>query len=218
MVHADRFRLIVLALVTLGVGLGFVTTAVAQQAPRDVIRGIPGYDLVISWGNHATLQIGVIDNPPPAGGMMTYNDLIEVDPVGNYTGLNYPTTILLTDIHPDHFDPAAIARRRTGFTTVIAPAAAKLAGTTVMANGETKTFERVTVEAVPMYNLTRGPAAGQRYHDKGRGNGYVITMVGKRIYVAGDTECTPEMKALKSIDVAFVCMNLISIVRRFVRV
>jgi L-ascorbate metabolism protein UlaG (beta-lactamase superfamily) len=59
-----------------------------------------------------------------------------------------------------------------------------------------------------MYNLTRGPAAGQRYHDKGRGNGYVITLGGKRIYIAGDTEGTPEMRALKNIDVAFVPMNV----------
>ena len=59
-----------------------------------------------------------------------------------------------------------------------------------------------------MYNLTRGPSAGQLYHDKGRGNGYVLTIADKRIYIAGDTECTPEMKALRGIDVAFVPMNL----------
>ena len=59
-----------------------------------------------------------------------------------------------------------------------------------------------------MYNLQRGPAAGQLFHDKGRGNGYIVTLGGKRIYIAGDTECTPEMKALKNIDVAFVPMNL----------
>jgi L-ascorbate metabolism protein UlaG (beta-lactamase superfamily) len=59
-----------------------------------------------------------------------------------------------------------------------------------------------------MYNLTRGPAAGQLYHTKGRGNGYVITLGGKRIYIAGDTEGVPEMRALKNIDVAFIPMNL----------
>ena len=59
-----------------------------------------------------------------------------------------------------------------------------------------------------MYNLQRGPAAGQLFHTKGRGNGYVITIGGKRLYFAGDTECTPEMKALKNIDVAFLPMNL----------
>jgi L-ascorbate metabolism protein UlaG (beta-lactamase superfamily) len=61
-----------------------------------------------------------------------------------------------------------------------------------------------------MYNFTpgRGPAPGKFYHDKGRGNGYVLTYGGKRFYISGDTEATPEMKALKNIDVAFVCMNL----------
>jgi len=59
-----------------------------------------------------------------------------------------------------------------------------------------------------MYNLQRGPSAGKLYHDKGRGNGYVLTFGDKRWYVSGDTECTAEMRALKNIDVAFVCMNL----------
>ena len=55
---------------------------------------------------------------------------------------------------------------------------------------------------------SRGPAAGQLFHTKGRGNGYIVTVGGKRLYFAGDTECIPEMKALKNIDVAFVPMNL----------
>jgi L-ascorbate metabolism protein UlaG (beta-lactamase superfamily) len=77
-----------------------------------------------------------------------------------------------------------------------------------MANGQTKTVAGVSIEAVPMYNLQRGPAAGQLFHPKGRGNGYIVTLGGKRIYIAGDTECTPEMKALTNIDVAFLPMNL----------
>jgi L-ascorbate metabolism protein UlaG (beta-lactamase superfamily) len=59
-----------------------------------------------------------------------------------------------------------------------------------------------------MYNLKRGPDAGKLYHDRGRGNGYEIDFAGTRVYLSGDTECTPEMKALEKIDVAFVCMNL----------
>jgi L-ascorbate metabolism protein UlaG (beta-lactamase superfamily) len=85
---------------------------------------------------------------------------------------------------------------------------AKLEGAIVMANGETRDVDGLSISAVPMYNLTRGPAAGQLFHDKGRGNGYVITLGGKRIYIAGDTEGIPEMRALKGIDVAFVPMNL----------
>ena len=65
-----------------------------------------------------------------------------------------------------------------------------------------------TIEAIPAYNLKRGPAPGKLFHDKGRGNGYVLTYRGKRFYFSGDTEGVPEMRALKNIDVAFVCMNL----------
>jgi L-ascorbate metabolism protein UlaG (beta-lactamase superfamily) len=81
-----------------------------------------------------------------------------------------------------------------------------------MNNGQTQTVNvggtNITIEAVPAYNLTRGPAAGQFYHTKGRGNGYVLTLGGKRIYMSGDTECVPEIKALRNIDVAFLPMNL----------
>jgi len=59
-----------------------------------------------------------------------------------------------------------------------------------------------------MYNLVRGPSPGKLFHDKGRGNGYVLTLGGRHLYLSGDTECIPEMKALKNIDIAFVCMNL----------
>jgi L-ascorbate metabolism protein UlaG (beta-lactamase superfamily) len=78
----------------------------------------------------------------------------------------------------------------------------------VISNGETKTWHGWSIEAVPMYNLVRGPEAGKLYHDKGRGNGYVLTYGGKRFYFSGDTERIPEMRALKNIDVAFLCMNL----------
>ena len=77
-----------------------------------------------------------------------------------------------------------------------------------IANGESKTWQNWSIEAIPAYNLTRGPAPGKLFHDKGRGNGYVLTYGGKRFYFSGDTEGVPEMRALKNIDVAFVCMNL----------
>src|SRR5258707_3282225 len=77
-----------------------------------------------------------------------------------------------------------------------------------IANGETKTWGSWTIEAIPAYNLKRGPSPGTFFHDKGRGNGYVLTYGGKRFYFSGDTENIPEMRALKNIDVAFVCMNL----------
>jgi L-ascorbate metabolism protein UlaG (beta-lactamase superfamily) len=118
--------------------------------------------------------------------------------------------VLITDIHQDHFDEPGLAAVRKPGSVVVAPKviADKVPGAVVLANGEKKDLGFMTVEAVPMYNLVRGPEAGKLFHDKGRGNGYVIEVGKKRFYLSGDTECTPEMKALQSIDVAFVCMNL----------
>jgi L-ascorbate metabolism protein UlaG (beta-lactamase superfamily) len=175
------------------------TAALLHAAPQDSIPASGG-NITIVPINHATLQ--VTHGP----------HVIDVDPVAqaNFGTLAAPTLILVTDIHPDHLDPATIAKRRKPTTTVVAPSAAasKLEGATVIANGETKTVSGIAIEAVPMYNLQRGPAAGQLFHDKGRGNGYIVTLGGKRLYFAGDTECIPEMKALRNIDVAFVPMNL----------
>jgi len=84
----------------------------------------------------------------------------------------------------------------------------KIAGASVIAAGQNKKIGPFSVDAVPAYNMKRGPAEGKLFHDKGRGVGYIVTYGGKRFYFSGDTEAIPEMKALKNIDVAFVCMNL----------
>jgi L-ascorbate metabolism protein UlaG (beta-lactamase superfamily) len=118
--------------------------------------------------------------------------------------------VLITDIHSDHYDEAGLAAVRKPETVVVAPeiVARKVADAVVMHNGETRELGFMQLGAVPMYNLQRGPAAGKLYHDKGRGNGYVMKIGETRVYVSGDTECTPEMRTLKDIDIAFVCMNL----------
>ena len=172
----------------------------AQRPAPDTIAATGGA-ITIRPINHATLQIAF-------GGKV-----IDVDPVaaaGTFEGLAQPDVILVTDIHGDHLDPATIAKIRKISTSVVVPqaAAANLDKPVLMANGEKKSVDGIEIEAVPMYNLTRGPAAGQLYHTKGRGNGYVLTLGGKRIYIAGDTEGVPEMRALKNIDVAFIPMNL----------
>ncbi len=175
-------------------------TAILLHAAQADTLSATGGDVTILPINHATLQL------------RHGTHVIDVDPVAqaSFAGLAAPDIILITDIHGDHLDPATIGKLKAPTTAVIAPAAAaaKIEGATVMANGDKKDVKGVSIEAVPMYNLTRGPSAGSLYHDKGRGNGYILSLGGRRIYIAGDTECTPEMKGLTGIDVAFVPMNL----------
>ena len=150
--------------------------------------------------------------------------VIQVDPMGknDYSQAKPADLILVTDIEADNLDPDQIAKiRKPGAPVVMPAAAATLAGaripapTTVTANGETKTVAGINIEAVPMYNAQRGPKPGEFYHPKGRGNGYIVTIGGKRLYFAGGTECTPEMKDLKNIDVAFVPMRMPSTMTPF---
>jgi L-ascorbate metabolism protein UlaG (beta-lactamase superfamily) len=149
---------------------------------------------------HASLMI-------EAGGKV-----IHVDPwsQGNYDGLPKADLILITDLHPDHLDKAALDKVKKDGTVFITPSAVAKTVTDakVIGNGDTTKWNDWTIEAVPMYNLKRGPTPGKLFHDKGRGNGYVLTYGGMRFYLSGDTEGVPEMRDLKNIDVAFVCMNL----------
>jgi L-ascorbate metabolism protein UlaG (beta-lactamase superfamily) len=143
--------------------------------------------------------------------------VIHVDPVSfpeNSSGpplaLPVADLILITHSHRDHLDPAMLSQLRQTGTVIIAPeAVAKtVSGAVILRNGESRAFGRWKIEAIAAYNIRRGPAPGQLFHPKGQGNGYVLTYGGKRFYISGDTEAVPEMKALKNIDVAFICMNL----------
>src|SRR3954451_6250042 len=149
--------------------------------------------------NHASTLI-------EAGGKAIYLDPAKP---ANLTGPK-ADLILITDIHGDHMDPDSIKTINKSDTEILAPPAVVQTVTTAKpnANGETKTWQGWTIEAIPAYNLKRGPAPGKLFHDKGRGNGYVLTYGGKHVYFSGDTEGVPEMRALKNIDVVFVCMNL----------
>lgn len=137
---------------------------------------------------------------------------IYVDPAkpAKFTGLPKADLILITHIHGDHMDPGSIKEISNAETEILAPPSVVQTVTSAkpMSNGDTKTWQGWTIEAVPAYNLKRGPSPGTFFHPKGRDNGYVLTYGGKRFYFSGDTEGTPEMRALKNIDVAFVCMNL----------
>jgi len=155
--------------------------------------------LKITIVQHASFMI-------EAGGQV-----IDVDPaMGNWDNMPKADLILVTDIHDDHMSPELIGKLKKTGTTIIAPEAVakSVPEATVLHNGQSKTVGAWKIEAVPMYNIQRGPGPGQLFHDKGRGNGYIVTYGGLRIYIAGDTEGIPEMRALKNIDVAFVPMNL----------
>jgi L-ascorbate metabolism protein UlaG (beta-lactamase superfamily) len=150
--------------------------------------------------NHASTLI-------EAGGKVIYLD--PAKPV-KFTELPKADLILITDIHGDHMDPDSIKEiTKTDTEIISSPAVAKTVTVAQpLANGETKTWQSWRIEAIPAYNLKRGPSPGKFFHDQGRGNGYVLTYGGKRFYFSGDTEGVPEMRALRNIDVAFVCMNL----------
>lgn len=186
----------------LGVALcaAVAVTARSQTARPTQVFESSGGPVKITPIYHASLVI-------EAGGQVIYLDPAKP---ANFAGLPPADLILITDIHGDHMDPASIAAVSKSRTEIWAPPAVAKTVTSakVISNGEAKTWGEFTIEAIPMYNLVRGPAPGKLYHDKGRGNGYVLTYGDKRFYFSGDTEGIPEMRALKNIDVAFVCMNL----------
>lgn len=154
-------------------------------------------DVVIRPVNHASFVFRW-------NGKTVYND-----PVGGaslYASFPRPDLILVSHGHGDHFDSATLNGVRVAETLIIAPAAvssnlspALRAQTIPLANGATTNVHGIQVEAVPAYNAR---------HPKGAGNGYVVTVGGRRLYISGDTEDVAEMRALRNIEVAFVCMNL----------
>ena len=142
--------------------------------------------------------------------IQTKDSTIYVDPVGDiklFQKFSPPDIILLTDIHRDHLNIEIVNSLKKNLTAVIGPpeAVASLKHGEVMKNGDKQTFGNISIEAIPMYNLTKERL---NFHAKGRGNGYVLTINQKRIYISGDTEDIAEMRSLKNIDYAFICMNL----------
>jgi len=167
---------------------------------RDVVKTSAG-DLEIMFIGHGTL-------------MMKYaGKTIHVDPwsrVADYQKLPKADLILITHHHGDHLDPKAINQVSTEKTVILLTqkCADELKKGTVMENGDSQTVLGIKVEAVPAYNIVHKRPDGGVFHPKGEGNGYVLTFGDKRIYIAGDTENTSEMKALKKVDIAFLPMNL----------
>jgi len=176
------------------------TVASGQEFQKDVISTSAG-DLQITFVGHGTLMLGF-------GGKT-----IHVDPFGrlaDYSTMPKADLVLITHAHGDHLDPAALAAVRTPATqVVVAPVCkGKVEGAIVIQNGEQKQVAGIAILAVPAYNIVHKRKDGTPYHPKGEGNGYVLTFGDTRVYVAGDTENVPEMKALQNIAVAFLPMNL----------
>lgn len=140
---------------------------------------------------------------------------IYVDPYGGaakFAGQKPADLVLITDIHGDHHNQETLDGLDLSQAILVAPQAVadklpsgKYKAIEILSNGQTKTLLDAKIQAIPMYNL---PETADSRHPKGRGNGYVITLGGKQIYISGDTEDIPEMRSLKNVDVAFVCMNL----------
>jgi len=181
--------------------LGFAGLAAAQRKfEKDVISTSKG-NLEITFLGHGTLMMAF-------GGKT-----IHIDPYGevsDYSSLPKADLVFITHEHFDHLDPAALKAIMKPETTVVATKACvgELPKAIIMANGETRTVLGLSVEAVPAYNIAHKRPDGNPFHSKGSGNGYIVAFGDKRVYIAGDTENTPEMKALKNIDVAFLPMNL----------
>lgn len=175
--------------------------AAADPAPADknlAIEKTPDGELAIQPINHSAIRFAF-------KGKQYY-----VDPSGAADWQNMPKAdaIFITHEHFDHLNPQVINTLQHPQTLIFAnEASVKKAGFgTTIAVGETKRALDISIEAVPAYNLT--PDRLQFHPQQRKDNGYVLTFGKKRIYVAGDTECTPEMKALKNIDIAFLPCNL----------
>jgi len=158
-------------------------------------------DLAITFIGHGSL-------------MMTFNGkTIHFDPfsaMADYALLPKADIVFITHEHSDHLDKDALAKVCADTTIIVLTeiCAAQIEDGIIMRNGETRTIDGLKVEVVAAYNIVHKRPDGEAFHPQGNGNGYVLNFGDTRVYVAGDTENTPEMKELQNITVAFLPMNL----------
>ncbi|HUX20209.1 MAG TPA: MBL fold metallo-hydrolase [Spirochaetia bacterium] len=187
-------------LVSLFLSMCAVPAAGQENFESDVIR-TSGGDLKIVFLGHGSVMFQYADK------------VIQVDPyakVADYSRLPKADLVLITHEHGDHLDQSALQNARGDNTKVIATetVSKQVIGAIVMHNGDTRVVDGLSIEAIPAYNIVHKRDNGQAFHPKGVGNGYILTVGDTRVYVAGDTENTPEMEAVKDIAVAFLPMNL----------
>ena len=188
-----------LAIVVSGASLSCAAEA-AQSFEEDIFQTSAG-EVKITFVGHGTL-IFSFDGK-----------VLHVDPyskVADYSLLPKADGVLITHEHQDHLDKAALQHILTPETDIVlnAKSAEILGRGRVLQNGHATRLLGIPVEAVPAYNIVHKRDTGQPFHPKGEHNGYILTFGDTRIYIAGDTENTPEMKALRNIDAAFLPMNL----------
>ncbi len=175
----------------------------ATDYQKDVFKTSEG-ELAISFIGHGTL-------------MFEFNGkVIHIDPTmreADYADMPDADLILVTHEHGDHLDLTAINHIRKKDCPVVMTRNCNnqledFKGAVIMGNGDTKTLKGIYIEAVPAYNIEHKRSNGEAYHPRGSGNGYVLIMGEIKMLIGGDTENTPELKALKDIDIAFLPMNL----------
>lgn len=195
--------------------LVFVTALAAAAMAANQTDTLPSSagDIQITPIMHSSVQLQFAGKVIQIDPVAKYDD-VELPLLGKFDALKPADLILITDIHPENLDVDEIVKLRKQGAPVVMPAAAatqagaKVTGPTVMANGDNKTVAGIGIEVIPAYNILHGPKAGEVFHPKGRANGYVLTLGDKRVYFSGDTECTPEVKAVKNLDVAFLPLNM----------
>ena len=193
----------------------FLTAAVAGSAVTVLPwRALAGAHLANEFKTPAgTITVHPVSHASVV--LETPGGTIYVDPVGDagmYGDFPAPDLILVTHEHGDHYNAETLTALLGENTTLITnPAVHDMlpedmkARAQSMGNGDTTKWGEVSIEAIPAYNLT---AERVNFHPEGRDNGYVLNFGDYRVYLSGDTEDIPEMRALEGIDLAFVCMNL----------
>ena len=187
----------------------FLTIIIITMTIPAHSQDIPDYDKLIT-------SAGVLEMHFIGHGSLMFKVngfVIYIDPVrssGNYDFLPKADIILVTHEHGDHLDVELISKLKKQETLLFCNenSLAKVSWAMAMKAGDRQEINDIIFEAIPAYNIVNERSPGNPFHPKGAGIGFIITVGKKRIYVAGDTENTPEMKALKDIDVAFLPMNL----------
>ena len=183
--------------------LGCLTAASCNAAQKvDEFTTKSGKKVTITCIKHASIEINYDGTE------------IQIDPVGagvrpitDYNQFPKANIILITHEHKDHFEREAIACVRTPATTIYSNTAVynMFRNSLPLKNGDSITYRQdITIKAVPAYNYTEYHT---QFHPKGRYNGYILSLDGVRIYIAGDTEDIPEMADIKDIDIAFLPCN-----------